>query len=278
MAAFIGKGALYLENETVGGKGVEAECLGARVNYTLTGSGEHRVVLLHGWGCSIQLMQPIAQMLEGSMRVLCVDFPGFGESGRPPEPWGVPEYAACLLELLQKEDFLPCCVIAHSFGARVAIYLAARDQSLFEKMILTGAAGIRKPQTEEGKQRQEAFRRQKEIAGKLRATKVLAPLADRMEEKAREKYGSRDYNALDPEMRKTFVKVISLDLTDNLSHIHAPTLLVWGDKDTETPLWMGQKMEQLIPDAGLAVFENGTHFAYLEQRARFGTVAQHFFA
>jgi len=101
-------------------------------------------------------------------------------------------------------------------------------------------------------------------------------LPDKLEEKLRQKYGSRDYNALDEEMRKTFVKVISLDLTDRLPLIEQPTLLLWGDKDTETPLWMGQKMEKLIPDAGLVVLEGGTHFAYLEQVQRFNAIARHF--
>ena len=255
---------------------MERDVLGARVHTERTGKGTKRVVLLHGWGCSMKLMESVASALRDDMDVLSIDFPGFGESGRPPEPWGVPEYAQCLKAVLEEEDFLPCSAVAHSFGARVAIYLAARDRSLFDRLLLTGAAGIRKPQTEEGRRRQEAFQKAKAAAGALRKTRVLAPLADALEKKARETYGSRDYNALDEEMRKTFVKVISLDLVDCLPSIAAPTLLIWGDKDTETPLWMGQKMEQLIPDAGLVVLEGGTHFAYLEQAARFGTVAHHF--
>ncbi len=250
---------------------------GARVHYEAAPSDGKRVLLLHGWGCSMELMEPVRKELGGDVRVLSLDFPGFGKSGRPPEPWGVPEYAACVRELLEEEHFLPCCVVAHSFGARVAICLASENPGMFEKMILTGAAGLRKPQTEEGKKRQEAFARQKKLAQAIRRTGILSPLADTLEKKAREKYGSRDYNALDEEMRRTFVKVISLDLGDRLEKIKAPTLLIWGSDDTETPLWMGQRMEKEIPDAGLVVFEGGSHFAYLEQSARFGTIARHFF-
>ena len=254
-----------------------ATCCGADVYYEHTGSGKKRVVLLHGWGCSTELMRPVEQALSKDMEVLSLDFPGFGKSGRPPEPWGVPEYADCLRELLEKEDFLPCSVIAHSFGARVAIFLASRDHCLFDRMVLTGAAGIRKPQTEEGRKRAEAFQKTKVWIAHMRRMKIFGTLPDELERQAREKYGSRDYNALDDEMRKTFVKVISLDLTDALPDITVPTLLIWGDQDTETPLWMGRKMEELIPDAGLVVFEGGTHFAYLEQNARFNTITHHFF-
>ena len=54
-------------------------------------------------------------------------------------------------------------------------------------------------------------------------------------------------------MRKTFVKIISLDLTDELPRVKAPTLLYWGAEDTETPLWMGKMMEEKIPDAGVVL-------------------------
>ena len=61
-------------------------------------------------------------------------------------------------------------------------------------------------------------------------------------------------------MRKTFVKIISLDLTDELPRVKAPTLLYWGAEDTETPLWMGKLMEEKIPDAGLVVQKGAGHF------------------
>lgn len=250
--------------------------MGTEIHYELCGEGSRRVVLLHGWGASVQLMRPVADALEKDMRVLLVDFPPFGESGRPSGDWGVPEYAEALLTLLRQEDFLPCSVIAHSFGARVAIYLASNDHSLFDKLILTGAAGLRKPQTEEGKKRAAEFKRLKACCETARKLKVFGKLPDVVEDRLREKYGSADYNALDADMRRTFVKVISLDLSDRLKNIGQPTLLVWGDRDTETPLWMGQKMEKEIPDAGLVVFEGGTHFAYLEQAARFNIIASKF--
>jgi len=51
--------------------------------------------------------------------------------------------------------------------------------------------------------------------------------------------------------------------------VRAPSLLIWGDRDTETPLAAARVMERLIPDAGLVVFEGAGHFAYLEQPTRF---------
>lgn len=255
---------------------MEMQISGVHMHYELMGSGAKRVVLLHGWGCSTKLMQPVADFLAKDMTVMLVDFPGHGESGRPPEPWGVPEFAACLLELLKKTDFLPCSVIAHSFGGRVTIELASQDASLFERIILTGAAGIKPPATGKASKRTQTYKRLKKMAELLRKTRIFAPLADKWQEALVQKYGSKDYAALDPEMRRTFVKVVNYDQLDLLFDVKNSTLLVWGDKDTETPLWMANQMEDAIHDSALIVLHGGTHFAYLEQIGRFNAIARSF--
>lgn len=255
---------------------MEIQSMGVTVHYELSGKGDKRVVLLHGWGCDVKLMRPVAEALQKDMTVLALDFPAHGQSGRPPEPWGVPEFAACVMDVLTRLDFLPCSVIAHSFGGRVTIELATKENAPFEKLILTGSAGIKAPPTEAGKKRSAAFARWKRWCGIMRKMRIFGRLPDRLEEAGRKKYGSKDYIALDAEMRKTFVKVVSYDQTELLKSIKQPTLLVWGDQDAETPLWMGKRMEKEIPDAGLVVLEGGSHFAYLEQAARFTRIAHVF--
>lgn len=249
---------------------------GTEVSYTLQGSGDGKLLLLHGWGCEGKMMQPVANAFTDRFQVLIPDFPGHGNSGRPPEPWGVGEYAECIRTLLQETGFTPCCVIAHSFGCRVAAVLAAEYPELFRKIIFTGGAGIRKPQTEEARKRTEHYKKMRGLYENFGKIPLMHSAAEKMKDRLREKYGSRDYNALDEEMRKTFVKVISQDLTEYYPRFRASTLLIWGDADTETPLWMGKKMEELIPDAGLVILGGGSHFAYLEQVARFNLIANHF--
>ena len=254
-----------------------ARCNGVDLRYALCGpENGKKVVLLHGWGCSMQLMQPVADALCQQLRVLLVDFPAHGGSGRPPQPWGVPDFAEALAQLLRQLAFVPCSAVAHSFGARVALYLAAEQPALFSRLVLTGAAGLRKPSTGEADKRSRQFQQIKKLTGALRGTRVLAPLADRAEEAAVQKYGSEDYKALDPELRKTFVKVVNQDLSGCLPRVKQPTLLLWGEKDDATPLWMAQRMEREIPDCGLVVLQGGTHFAYLEQIGRFCLITRQF--
>lgn len=255
---------------------MEFNTRGTTIHYDITGSGEKRVVLLHGWGCSMELMARTRENLETDMTVLTLDFPMHGQSGKPPVPWGVSDFGEAVKELLEHERFLPCGVVAHSFGGRVVTYLASEYPDMFTRIVFTGAAGIRKPQTEEGKKRTEEYKKLREKWEKLSKVPFLKGAAEKAQEALRQKYGSADYNALDEEGRKTFVKVITEDLSDRLEKIQAPTLLLWGDQDTETPMWMAQQMEKSIPDCALIPLVGGTHFAYLEQYPRFNAIIHPF--
>ena len=258
---------------------MQLEIQGTTVYVKTSGKTGRGVLLLHGFMCSAELMASVQHALEGQMRVAAVDFPGHGREGKcppPPTPWGVPEYMEMTAEIIRRLELAPCDIVAHSFGARVAILLAATYPELVGRMVLTGAAGIRKPQAGKATAKQKLYKGLKGVVNFADKTHLFGSLPDKGREALVQKFGSADYRALSPEMRKTFVKVINLDLTDKLPLVKASTLLFWGADDTETPLWMGKKMEELIPDAGLVVEEGTGHFAYLERNAQFLRVVQSF--
>ena len=76
------------------------------------------------------------------------------------------------------------------------------------------------------------------------------------------------------DMRVTYIKTVNLDLSPRLSMIPNETLLIWGEKDTATPLWMGKKMEREMQNAGLAVIPGVGHFSYAEDYPRFCSILQ----
>ncbi|MBR4038646.1 MAG: alpha/beta hydrolase [Clostridia bacterium] len=245
---------------------------GAKVDVMLSGEGQRAALLLHGWGCSAQMMSTVSGLLAKHMRVAAIDFPGHGNQGKapePPEPWGVPEYMEMTAAVIRELGLAPCDIVAHSFGARVAILLASTYPELVGRMILTGAAGIRKPATGKATAKQKLYKGLRGTMNVLDKAHIFGDLPEKGREALVQKFGSPDYRALTPEMRKTFNKVITLDLTDRLDKIQSSTLLYWGEQDTETPLWMGRLMEEKIPDAGLVVEPGCGHFAYLEQNAKF---------
>jgi len=262
-----------------GGVDLQATIHGCQIQYNLQTNpnpGAPTIVFLHGWGCDSASFSFIKDALADQATVLTLDFPGHGQSAEPPEPWGVSEYAAQVAELLTDNALGKVQIVAHSFGGRVAIMLAAKYPEMVDKLVITGAAGIKKPVSEHSRKRTARFKRYNAFWDRLKAFPPLSTMAEKMQTKLRNRYGSPDYVKLNENMRKTFVKIISEDLFPLLHAVQAPTLLIWGSNDTETPLWMGQTMEKEIADAGLVVFEGGTHFAFLEQWKRFVLIIKQF--
>ncbi|MFH1879500.1 MAG: alpha/beta hydrolase [Bacillota bacterium] len=240
-------------------------------------SGETPVLLLHGWGCDLGIFTGLMDALQGRATLIGLDFPAHGQSGEPLESWAVRDFAEQVKQLLQVHQISKIHIVAHSFGARVAIWLAAHDPQMVDKLVITGGAGVKKPVTKEADKRTARYKRLSAITRFFMRIPLLKRPMQRVQNLLIQKYGSKDYAKLSEKMRATFVKVISEDLTPLLKQIAAPTLLIWGSADTETPLWMGETMEREIGDAGLIVFDGGSHYAFLEESARFLMIVNHFF-
>lgn len=240
--------------------------LGVQLNYERRGEGSP-VLLLHGWGANIAAMKPIADcVISLGYEAVSLDFPGFGESPEPKEPWGVAEYAAVTRAFIEEQGIAGCDVICHSFGGRVTILLASEDPSLFHRLILVDAAGVRPKRSLKYYARTYLYK----LGKKLKKVGFL----DRMlhlSERQRNA-GSEDYRALSGTMKGTFVKVVNLDLAQKLRDIQNETLIVWGENDTETPMYMAERMKREIKNSGLAVLPGAGHFSYLDQYPRFCSI------
>lgn len=100
--------------------------------------------------------------------------------------------------------------------------------------------------------------------------------AERRIERLRAGRGSSDYNNASVMMRRVLSKVVNEDLKHVMPLIQAPTLLVWGENDTATPLSDARKMERLIPDAGLVSFPGCGHYSFLDNPVGFAAVLRSF--
>ncbi len=240
-------------------------------------SAEPPVLFLHGWGCNAGFFTELMDAMQESATVLALDFPAHGESDEPPLPWGVGDFAGQVSELLTFLQIKTVDVVAHSFGARVAIWLASHNPQLINKIVITGGAGVKKPADAQTGKKTARYKRMSAAVRTMMKVKPLRKPMKALQEKLIQTYGSRDYAALSASMRPTFVKIISEDLTPMLKQIKTPVLLIWGENDAETPLWMGQTMEREIEDAGLVVFEGRSHYAFLEERMRFLAIVKQFF-
>ena len=245
------------------------------VNYIDEGEGDV-VLLLHGWGANITLYAGIIHVLSQNHRVIAPDMPGFGRTPEPPAAWSVDDYVDFIIKFIASFELRRFSVVVHSFGGRVLFKLNARENLPFtiEKAVLIDSAGILPKKT----LRQRVSLRCYKAARTVMSTKVLRFLYPDAVDNMRRKWGSADYNSATPTMRATLVKVVNEDLEPLIHLLQCPTLLIWGDQDTATPLADGRRMEELIPDAGLVVCEGAGHFSYAEQAPKVHGALAAFFA
>jgi pimeloyl-ACP methyl ester carboxylesterase len=231
---------------------------GLRVHVELAGSGPS-LLLLHGWGSSAQAFSAVVPALARHFRVCALDFPGFGLSQMPPSVWGVDDFAASVVTLLRRLAVERTHLLGHSHGGRVGIALAQRYPALVDKLILVDSAGIRPPRTLRLRLRSLTAR----TARRLLAHPLAGERGRRSLRALYRRLGMGDYANAGP-LRATFVRIVNEDLSERLAGIGTPTLVVWGRRDAETPLWMGERMASSIPGAKLVVLEGAGHFCFLD--------------
>lgn len=219
-------------------------------------------IFLHGWGCDGSIFRTVAEKLPNNKCYL-VDFNGFGKSPLPPKTgWGVEDYAAALAIFFKQHNLKDVLIVAHSFGCRIAMVLAAKYPLFVDKMLLVAPAGCRR----------FSFKRWCKVR-KYKLVKFLCRM--QLCHNVSAHYGSVDYNACEDEMKNTFVKVVNQDLSRFAKQIKCPVLIVNGRDDSETPLSSAKKLHKLISNSELTEIDGG-HFAFFETPAAFAKTISYF--
>ncbi|MCU0497814.1 MAG: alpha/beta hydrolase [Anaerolineae bacterium] len=244
-----------------------------QIHQEVIGEGEP-IVMLHGWGANISLIRPLGERLAPlGYRVYLLDLPGFGQSEAPPIAWTVYDYARFVLAYLDAHGLAKTHLFGHSFGGRLSLILGADHADRIQKIVLANSAGIRTPLPWPTRARLTVYKR---LRDGLRGV-GLKPIADQLQAWYNGRYGSSDYQQISGVMRATFVQVVNEDLRPYAARVQRPTLLIWGDQDTDTPLWQGQYLEQTIPDAGLVVYQGAGHYSYLDRLVDATRVIDYFY-
>lgn len=228
------------------------------------------LVLLHGWGDRGAVFTALADELSQHFTVFSLDLPGFGRTEEPPDTWGIYDYAVAVEAFLNEHHITRPMLLGHSFGGRIAVILAGKIP--LTTLVLTGCAGIRPPRSSLYGIKTCAFT----VAKKLLSLPIIKDYKEEIVSNYIKHYGSRDYNAASPCMKKVLRKVIDQDLTAKMRHITTPTLLIWGKHDTVIPLQQGERIHQLIESSALVVFENSGHYPFLDESKRFITTVSGF--
>ena len=168
------------------------------------------------------------------------------------------DYAKAVVEIINHYKMDKVILVAHSFGGRVAIRLASRYGYLLDKIVLCDSAGV-------------LPRRGLRYYGKVYWHRLLTKMGVSHES------GSEDYRKLSDLDKQTFKNIVNEDLTPELRKITLPTLLIWGNEDRDTPIYMAKKLRKKIANSALVVFKNAGHFAYLDAGELFTRILLTFF-
>jgi pimeloyl-ACP methyl ester carboxylesterase len=77
-------------------------------------------------------------------------------------------------------------------------------------------------------------------------------------------------------MKESFVKIVNEHLDDVVGLIKNPTLIINGKEDKETPLYMAKKLNKLIHDSTLSVYEGAGHFCFIDSPIKFNMEVREF--
>jgi pimeloyl-ACP methyl ester carboxylesterase len=224
------------------------------------------IVLLHGFGASLQTWDGWAPGLGRRWRVVRVDLPGSGLS--PPDPADDYTDARSITMLVALMDGLglPRASIAgHSIGGRIAWAFAAAHPERVDRLVLVAPDGFASPGFEYGRAPAvpAMFALMRYVLPKPLLRMNLAPayadpdvlsdaLVTRYDDLLRAP-GARQ--ALLDRMRQT----VLVDPRPLLATIRAPTLLLWGERDAMIPLANSADYLKALPDARLVVIPGAGH-------------------
>lgn len=206
-------------------------------------SGKPKLLVLHGWGSSKELMEKAFEPHLANFERLYLDLPGFGKSSNP-TVLNTALYAKIIQAFLDAVDFVPDIVLGHSFGGKVATLLAPKN------LVLIGSPGIPIPKPL-----------------KVRVKIKLSKFLKRFFGSALSRFlASSDVQGYTPNMYETFKNVVDEDFRPHYADYRGDALLFWGEADTASPLASAEAIRDLIPGSQLFVYE-GDHFFFLDKGA-----------
>ena len=250
---------------------------GVEIAYERVGRGP-LLVFVHGAGEDGRVWQPQLAALADEFTVVAWDEPGAGHSSDVPANFGLADYAWCLAALIDELALGPAHVAGLSWGGTVVQELYRHRPQLVATLILIDTyAGWKGSLSEEEVRARVAGVRQ-----------LLAPAAGGFDSTLPGLFAgvppARFLRLLEEmaadvrrESLQTALRVMATtDQRDLLPRIAVPTLLIWGESDTRSPLSVARQFERAIDGAKLVVLPSAGHMSNLEQPEQFTTAVCEF--
>ncbi len=233
--------------------------------------GAPAVILLHGFGSSLETWEPWADALSLEFRVVRFDFPGAGLSGRDPtEDYGDARSVELIQSLMSQLGLVRAALVGNSLGGRIAWRFAAQFPASVSKLVLISPDGFASPGFDYGTA--------PKVPGVLKLMKYFLPkamlranLAAAYGDRARlgnalvDRYydlllASGNREAMIARMQQTVLE----DPAPTLSRIQTPALLMWGQRDSMIPFKNAADYLRCLPHAELVSFPTLGHVPHEE--------------
>lgn len=228
------------------------------IYYEIYGNSNKTILILPGWGNTRNTFINIINLLKDKYKIYIIDYPYFGNSPIPNKELTIYDYSELIYNFIKDNNIVNPIIIAHSFGGRISSILIGKYKLLVNKLILIDVAGIKR------RKKLKLFLKEK-IYKLLKKITYLFPKIkqEELRQKLLLKFSSEDYKNIPLSMKKTFQNIIKEDLKKYYKIINTETLILWGEKDIDTPLKDALYLHKTIKNSALIVYKNANHFSYL---------------
>ena len=215
---------------------------------------------MHGYLSNKNSFIYTASYLRKYFDVHAIDLKGFGENVPMEKPYSLEDYVKDVKKYILDKGLERPHVIGHSFGCRIIIKALSEDTHLFDKVVLTGAAGLKPKNTIKKRFKRLAFNFLKLFIKK-----------DKLK-----RFYSSDYQVLTPVMQESFKLIVNEHLDEKVHLIKNKTLLIFGDCDNQTPLYMAKRLNKNIKNSKLVIIPRAGHFCFLDKPMKFNMEVREF--
>jgi len=259
-----------LPNAPAGATFVDVD--GVHVHYREAGTGP-AVVLIHGYGASLDSWAGVIPELSASHRVIAVDLKGFGWTSRPDGDYSPAGEAQLVWGVLDKLGVADVAIVGHSWGTSVALSMAVAHPERVRKVALYDAY-VYDDQV-------PSFFRWAELDVLGDALFGLF-YTERIEERAALAYFDErwitqariDHVQADLDKPGTVAAALAVAREHHFEKLHEqlktftkPVLLLWGREDQVTPLAYGERLVTELANATLKVYPRCGHIPMVEARS-----------